>query len=232
MSLVEPRVALVAGATGLVGRALVRRLLDSLHCARVHALVRRMPAGLAEHPKLQLHVVDFARLPPLPKVDDAYVALGTTIKQAGSQQAFRSVDFDAVVNTARAAREAGARRLLVVSALGADSGSRVFYNRVKGDMQQAVSALGYESVVFAQPSLLIGDREALGQPARPLETLAAGLLNPVLRVLPRGVRPITADDVAQALAAAALEATPGVRILSSAQMQGAGATSPRSPSAR
>jgi uncharacterized protein YbjT (DUF2867 family) len=233
MPVVEPRIALVAGATGLVGRALVRLLLGSLHCARVHALVRRAPAGLPDHPKLQLHVVDFARLPPLPAADDVYLALGTTIKQAGSQAAFRNVDFDAVVNTARAARDAGARRLLVVSALGADSTSRVFYNRVKGDMQQAVSALGYETVVFAQPSLLIGDREALGQPVRPMEKLAAGVLNPVLRLVPRGVRPIAAEDVAHALAAAALEATPGVRVLSSAQMQGAaGATSPRSPSAR
>ena len=78
----------------------------------MHALVRRPVAGLPAHPKLEVHVVDFARLPALPTVDDAYIALGTTIGVAGSQEAFRRVDFDAVVDTARAARAAGARRVL------------------------------------------------------------------------------------------------------------------------
>jgi len=99
-------------------------------------------------------------------------------------------------------------------------------------MQAAVSALGYESVVFAQPSLLVGDREALGQPARPIERLAAGALRPVMRLVPAAVRPIDASDVAHALAAAALAASPGVRVLASAQMQGAGAISPSRPSGR
>jgi uncharacterized protein YbjT (DUF2867 family) len=219
MPVLEPRTALVAGATGLVGRALLPLLLGSLHCERVHALVRRAGAGLPEHPKLREHVVDFGALPPLPPADDVYIALGTTIKAAGSEAAFRRVDFDAVVDTARAARAAGARRLLVVSALGADARSRVFYNRVKGDMQAAVSALGYETVVIAQPSLLTGDREALHQPARPAERLAGGLLRPVLRWVPAGVRPIAAADVARALVQAALDSGPGVRILSSAAMQ-------------
>src|SRR5690606_8438631 len=119
--------------------------------------------GLDAHPRLRLHVLDFTaaelRVPP---ADDVCIALGTTIKAAGSQAAFRRVDFDAVVNTARAARAAGATRLAVVSALGADARSRVFYNRVKGEMQQAVQALGYDAVVIAQPSLLVGDRTALG----------------------------------------------------------------------
>lgn len=140
---------------------------------------------------------------------------------AGSEQAFRRVDFDAVVNTARAAHAAGATRLAVVSALGADAHSRIFYNRVKGEMQQAVQAFGYASVVFAQPSLLIGDRLALGQPERPGERWAERLLSPVMRLVPRGIRPIAADKVARALLQATLEARPGMRFLSSAEMQGA-----------
>jgi uncharacterized protein YbjT (DUF2867 family) len=223
MKLVDPRIALLAGATGLVGRALLPMLLASLHYARVHALVRRAPAGLPSHPKLETHVVDFARLPALPAVDDVYIALGTTIGVAGSQEAFRAVDFDAVVETARAARRAGARRVLVVSALGADATSRVFYNRVKGEMQAAVAGLGYESVVFAQPSLLLGDRVALGQPTRPGEVWAERLLRPVMGWVPRGVRPIAAADVAAALMSAALDAPPGTRVLRSAAMQGAAA---------
>jgi len=214
------RVALLAGATGLVGRALLHTLLDSPRYALVHALLRRAAPSLATSEKLTLHSVDFNALPPvMPAVDDVYIALGTTIKAAGSEAAFRHVDFDAVVNTARAAREAGATNLAVVSGLGANAKSRVFYNRVKGEMQDAVSRLGYTSVVIAQPSLLVGDRAALGQPPRAGEEWTMRMLRPVMPVLPSGVRPIDAAVVARALVQATLAARPGVHILSSAQMQ-------------
>jgi uncharacterized protein YbjT (DUF2867 family) len=216
----SPRIALLAGGSGLIGRALLNLLLGSPQYTRIHALLRRPQPDIAPHPKLQLHQVDFAKLPdPFVRSDDVYIALGTTIKVAGSQAAFRQVDFDAVVNTARAARAAGATRLALVSALGADPASRVFYNRVKGEMQQAISQLGYESVVIAQPSLLSGDRASLGQPTRAGEEWAMRLLRPVMGLVPRSVRPIRAETVARALLNATLEAQPGVRILSSAQMQ-------------
>ena len=218
------RSALVAGATGLIGRALLPLLHASPHYARMHVLVRRAAPGIAGDARTQVHVVDFERLPePLPAVDDVYIALGTTIKVAGSEANFRSVDFDAVVNTARAAQAAGATRLAVVSALGADARSRVFYNRVKGEMQDAVKALGYRSVVIAQPSLLLGDRAALGQPVRSGEVFAARVFGPVMWMLPRGVRPIAANTVAAAMITALLADTPGVRMLSSGQMQAAAA---------
>ena len=213
------RVALLAGVTGLIGRELLPLLLNSAKVSEVHVLVRRPLAGVALHPKMHTHTVDFARLPELPAVDDAFIALGTTIKVAGSEAAFRRVDFDFVVNTARAARAAGATRLAVVSALGADSASRVFYNRVKGDMQAAVAGLGFESVVFAQPSLLMGDRAALGQPVRAGEVWASRLLGPVMWMVPKGIRPIRAHDVAAAMLRAVDEAHPGVRILTSGAMQ-------------
>ena len=214
------RVALLAGATGLVGRALLHTLLDSPRYALVHALLRRAAPSLATSEKLTLHSVDFNALPPvMPAVDDVYIALGTTIKAAGSEAAFRHVDFDAVVNTARAAREAGATNLAVVSGLGANAKSRVFYNRVKGETQDAVSRLGYTSVVIAQPSLLVGDRAALGQPPRAGEEWTMRMLRPVMPVLPSGVRPIDAAVVARALVQATLAARPGVHILSSAAMQ-------------
>ncbi|HUG23494.1 NAD(P)H-binding protein [Piscinibacter sp.] len=213
------RVAVLAGATGLIGRVLLGLVLDSTHYARVHVLLRRPAPDLPQHPKLQRHVVDFDHLPALPPVDDAFITLGTTIKVAGSQAAFRRVDFDAVLNTARAAQSAGAKRLVVVSALGADASSRVFYNRVKGEMQHAVSELGIETVVFMQPSLLLGDRAALGQPVRRGEVWAMTLLRPVLGWVPSSVRPIGAGDVAHAMLDAALHARPGVSVVSSAQMQ-------------
>jgi len=213
------RNALLAGATGLIGQTLLQRLVADARCGRVEVLARRPLPGADA--KLRLHVVDFAALPSLlPAVDDCYIALGTTIKVAGSEAAFRAVDFDAVVAVARAARQAGATRLAVVSSLGASRTSRIFYSRVKGDMEAAVGSLGYASVVIAQPSHLTGDRAALGQPVRSGEVWTLRLLGPVLRLLPRGVRPIAADDVAAALIAAVADARSGTRVLGSGEMQG------------
>ena len=114
----SPRTALLAGATGLIGRALLPLLQRNPRYERVHVLARKLPGDAATGPKTQIHVVDFAKLPAaFPRADDVYIALGTTIKVAGSEAAFRQVDFDFVVNTARAARTAGARRLAIVSAL-------------------------------------------------------------------------------------------------------------------
>jgi uncharacterized protein YbjT (DUF2867 family) len=215
-----PRTALLAGATGLVGRALLSMLLAEKQYRSVHVVLRRAAPDIKADAKLEVHQVDFARLPAaFPTVDDAFIALGTTIKVAGSERAFRQVDFEFVVNTARAARAAGATRLAVVSALGADAKSRIFYNRVKGEMQAAVAQLGYGSVVIAQPSMLLGDRAALGQPARSGEIWAARLLGPLGWMLPKGVRPIPARAVASALLAAILNAKPGVRVLKSGEMQ-------------
>ena len=215
-----PRDALLAGATGLIGHALLALLRQSERYRSVRAWGRRPPADLPADAKLRFERVDFSHLPePFPRVDDVFIALGTTIKVAGSQQAFRQVDHDFVVDIARAARQAGARRLAVVSAMGANAGSRIFYNRVKGEMQQDLARLGYETLVIAQPSLLIGDRAALGQPLRRGEVLAANLFGPITRLLPRHYRPIAASAVAAAMLGAMLEAGPGVRVLRSGQMQ-------------
>ncbi len=215
-----PRTALLAGATGLIGRALLTLLLASKQYRSVHVPLRRTPPGIEASAKLKIHQVDFARLPAtFPAVDDVFIALGTTIKLAGSEAAFRQVDFDFVVNVARAAKAAGAKRLAVVSALGADPTSRIFYNRVKGEMEIAVMQIGYELVVIAQPSMLLGDRAALGQPPRSSEIWAARLLAPLGWIMPKGVRPIAARAVASALLAAILDAKPGVRVLKSGAMQ-------------
>jgi uncharacterized protein YbjT (DUF2867 family) len=215
-----PRTALVAGATGLVGRELLTLLLADKQYRRIHVLLRRAAPDIKANPKVKVHHVDFAKLPKVfPPVDDVFIALGTTIKLAGSEAVFRQVDFTFVVNTARAARAAGATRLAVVSALGADAKSRVFYNRVKGEMEAAVAQLGYQSVVIAQPSMLLGDRARLGQPVRRLEVWAARLVGPIRRMIPKGVRPIEARAVASALLNAIVTAGPGVRVLKSGAMQ-------------
>jgi len=171
------------------------------------------------HPKLHSHVVDFAGLPRLPKVDDVFIALGTTIKVAGSQPAFRAIDFDAVVAVALAARSSGATHLGVVSAMGASARSAVFYNRVKGEMEQAVSALGYDSVVIARPSMLAGDRESLDQPVRTGERVGLAVMALFRAVTPANLRAIAAGDVAASLCQAVKEHPSGTTILLSGELQ-------------
>jgi len=215
------RVALVAGGTGLVGRELLEALIADSSVGAVHLLVRKRHAELAKRNGLTQHVVDYAKpLPDLPPADDAFCCLGTTIKAAGSQAAFRAVDFDAALAFARAARASGATRLGLVSALGADAASRVFYNRVKGELEQAVKALGYDCVLLARPSLLIGDRVALGQPARPLERAGAAFNVALGWLLPDSVRPIAARTVALGLLRAVQQCDrPGVFTLPSHELQ-------------
>ena len=191
------RTALVAGATGLVGGAILQGLLADEGVAAVHALVRR-PLAL-QHPRLTLHVVDFAALPALPAVDEAYLALGTTIKVAGSQPAFRAVDFDANLAVAQAVRAGGTQRLGLVSAMGADARSSIFYSRVKGELENALASLGFATLVIARPSMLAGDRAALGQAVRGGEELAVKASRWLRPLIPANYRSIAAQDVAAAL---------------------------------
>lgn len=212
-----PRSVLIAGASGLVGREILQGLLADDSVAAVHSLGRRELT--LQHPKLTQHRVDFSQaLPALPSVGEAFVALGTTIKVAGSQDAFRAVDFDAVLAVAKAAKAAGATRLGVVSAMGADPQSRIFYNRVKGEMEAALTALGFDTLVIARPSFLVGDREALGQPVRGGEKLALNVSRMLAPLIPDNLKSIDAAAVARAL----LEAVPrrrGRHVLLSGDMR-------------
>jgi uncharacterized protein YbjT (DUF2867 family) len=211
------RTVVLAGATGLVGREILQGLLADDTVAAVHALGRRAPS--LQHPRLISHVVDFAALRPLPALDEAYLALGTTIKIAGSQAAFRAIDFDANLAVARAAKAAGARRIGLVSAMGADGRSRVFYSRVKGELEEALSAREFEALVVARPSFLAGDRESLGQPARTGEKVGLRLFRILRPLIPANYRAIAAIDVARALLAR-VPAAHGREVLLSGVMQG------------
>ena len=208
---------LLAGASGLIGHQLLHALLAQAPRPSVHALVRRRPE--AADARVHWLTVDFAALPKLPAATQAWCCLGTTIKQAGSQAAFRAIDFDAVLAFARAAQAAGVRRFGVVSALGANARSAVFYNRVKGEMEAALAALGFEQLIIARPSLLAGDRAALGQPTRGGEQLALRLSGPLSLLLPQGLRPIAASSVASGMLAAMRQARRGVRIVASAELR-------------
>jgi uncharacterized protein YbjT (DUF2867 family) len=199
-----------------VGREILQGLLDDESVAAVHSLGRReLPL---QHAKLTQHRVDFKALPALPRVGEAFIALGTTIKVAGSREAFRAVDFDAVIAVAKAAKAAGATRLGVVSAMGARRGSPIFYNRVKGETEEALSALGFQALVIARPSFLAGDREALGQPLRSGETLALNISRWLAPLVPANYGSVRAKSVAQGLLKTVPAAT-GRRILVSGELR-------------
>lgn len=210
------RTVALAGATGLVGREILRGLLADPSVSAVHLLGRRAPA--ASHPKITAHVVDFRALPVLPPVDEVYLALGTTIKVAGSRDAFRAVDFDANLAVARAALAAGARRAGLVSAVGANARSGTFYSRVKGELEEALSALAFDGLVIARPSFLAGNRESLGQPVRRGEAMAVAVSRLLGPLVPRAYRPVQAGDVAKALLVRVPTAL-GRTVVSSSEMQ-------------
>jgi uncharacterized protein YbjT (DUF2867 family) len=212
-----PRSVLIAGASGLVGREILKGLLSDDSVAVVHSLGRRELQ--LQHPKLTQHRVDFSQaLPALPSVGEAFVALGTTIKVAGSQEAFRAIDFDAVLAVAKTAKAAGATRLGVVSAMGANPQSRIFYNRVKGEMEAALSTLGFDTLVIARPSFLVGDREALGQPLRGGEKLALNVSKWLAPLIPDNLKAIEAAAVARALLKA-VPASKGRRVMLSSELR-------------
>ncbi len=219
-----PRRVLLAGATGLVGRELLRQLMADPTVGEVRALTRRTLSrqdllGHTGHPvgdaRLQVCEVDFDRLDrsaALFEVDWVCCAMGTTRRKAGSQAAFRQVDFDYPFQIAQLALAQGARQLLLVSALGADATSRVFYNHIKGELEDALSALNYDGVCVARPSLLAGDRgefrlgERLG--------LALGCL------MPERYKPVHATQVAAGLLSVAREERPGWHVLNNTALRG------------
>lgn len=199
---------LLAGATGLVGGEILRRLARDARVVQVRALVRRPLAPGDGGARVLECRTDFEHLEQHPEwfeVDTVLCALGTTIRVAGSQAAFRRVDHDYPLAIARAARARGADHFLLVSALGADAHSRVFYNRVKGELEDAVRALGYRCVTIARPSVLLGDRA--------LRRSGEEVARRIGWLAPKRFRPVRASCVAAALVRAAFIPSVGVEIL-------------------
>ncbi|OEC44134.1 nucleoside-diphosphate sugar epimerase [Pseudomonas sp. 1D4] len=205
-----PQHILLAGATGLTGEHLLDRLLNERTVERVLAPSRR---PLATHPRLENPVGELADLLPQlgGPIDTAFCCLGSTIRQAGSQEAFRAIDLDLVMAVGRRALELGARHYLVISALGADRGSSVFYNRVKGEMEDALRDQGWPQLTLARPSLLLGPRQEF----RLGERLAA----PLMRLIPGKYRGIEACTLARALWRLALETGEGTRVVESDELR-------------
>ncbi|HZE94479.1 MAG TPA: NAD(P)H-binding protein [Gemmatimonadales bacterium] len=208
----SPRTALLAGATGLVGSSVLEFLLADPEWSRVVTVGRRTTP--ARHEKLEQRIVDLGALEAvadLAPADDVFCCLGTTIKQAGSQAAFRRVDHDFVVGLARAGLRAGAKQFLLVSAIGGDPESRVLYSRVKGEGEAAVRKLPYRAIQIFRPSLLLGKRVEFRLGER-IMMLAAPLLSVFLVGRLRRYRPIQAATVARAMVNLAREAPRGPNV--------------------
>jgi len=209
------RTALVAGATGLIGNQLLQLLLADAAYEKVIAISRR-PLPIS-HPKLEnvlVNIDEWTKLLNL-KADDAYCCLGTTIKQAKTKAAFRKVDFEYPVELAKALKHNGAQKFLLVSALGADKHSRIFYNQVKGEVEAAIIDLNYQATYVFRPSLLLGDRieQRSGEDAAKVFYKIFGAL------IPQKYKGIDAIKVARAMLAEAKLGNSGLHIYESAALQ-------------
>lgn len=208
------KTALVIGATGLIGTHLTQQLCQSGYYERVKILVRK-PFSF-QHPRLQEIQFDFDHPNGLlTQADDIFCCLGTTMKQAGSKEAFRRVDYDYPMTIARLGREQGARQFSIVTAMGADVSSLFFYNRVKGEVERDLAKLGYPTLLIYRPSLLLGDRTE----ARLGEKIGEGVMRTLNPLIPSKYKAIDSEKVARAMCSTAQNGLTGLHVFDSAAMQ-------------
>jgi uncharacterized protein YbjT (DUF2867 family) len=215
----ESKSALLVGASGLVGGHCLHSVLQEPSYTQVIALVRH-PLSVV-HEKLIQHVVDFNDLETFGELlytSDVYCCLGTTIKKAGTQEAFRKVDFDYPIKLAALTQHCGASQFLLISSLGADSRSRIFYSRVKGEVEEAIRKISFTSFHVFRPSLLLGERQEqrIGEK---VGAAAMTALKPVLIGSLKKYRSIHARDVARAMVRVAQKNLIGLNIFESQRIQ-------------
>ena len=202
---------LLVGATGLVGRHVLAQALADPRVTRVVALTRRpLPAG----PKLENPVVDFDALPADAvwwRADAVICTLGTTQKVAGSQAAFRKVDFDYPLAIAKLARQHGTQAYALTSSVGASARSPSFYLRTKGQLERELAGVGFPSLTIVRPAGIYGERS----PPRAMESLAMGVMRHLAPIIPRRYRVVTPAQIAKALIQGALTAPPGMNFIES-----------------
>lgn len=201
------------GSTGLVGRECVRLLVADPTVSRVVALVRSNNAVFANSPKLQLCRVDFDSLEAhadIFAVDQIVCAIGTTLRDTPDRDSYRKIDYGYPLTAARLGRQQGAHHYLAVTAVGASSKSRLFYNRLKGEVEDSLTDLNFRSLTIARPSVLIGDRLE--------ERRSEKIAWKVSFLTPRRYKPVPASNVARALVSAARSDAPGKRIITNSEM--------------
>jgi uncharacterized protein YbjT (DUF2867 family) len=207
------KTALIAGASGLTGGYLLTQLLDDPEYSTVIAYVRKS-SGLT-HPKLKEILVDWETLLEPVAAEDVFCCLGTTIKKAGSQEAFRRVDYDYPLQLAQLQYRGGSQQFLLVSAMGADAKSAIFYSRVKGELENALQSIGYKSLHIFRPSFIAGPRKE-SRPGEKIGLAIFSLLSPLFIGPLKKYAPIQAEHIARAMLRTAQKNEPGMRLYDSA----------------
>lgn len=210
----EKRSALVIGATGLVGAKVVAKLLSSDKYAHVKVLVRK--PSMSSHSKLETIIFDFVHPDAtLIRADDVFCCLGTTMKKAGSKEAFYKVDFTYPYEIAKIALTNGAKRFAIITAMGADRNSLFYYNQVKGEIEESLRNMGYETLLIFRPSLLVGERSE----ARFGEKAGGWFAKAFQFMIPVKYRAINADKVAEAMVSITSSNVKGTLVYESDLMQ-------------
>ena len=204
------KIALVIGATGLIGDQLARKLCQSAYYDKIKVLVRK-PLGW-QHPRLQEIHVDFDHLNSLlTQADDIFCCLGTTMKKAGSKEAFRKVDYQYPMDIARLGREQGASQFAIVTSMGADPKSLFYYSRVKGEVERDLAFLNYPTLLIFRPSLLLGNRPE----PRLGERISAGFMKLFSPLMPAKYKAIESSIVAEFMATKAQQNLTGRHVFES-----------------
>lgn len=210
------KTAIVAGASGLVGKELVQKLINSDQYRLIYVLSRKK-SGLVND-KIRELVIDFENIGQLKfdePIDDVFCSLGTTMKQAGSRDNFKKVDYEYIVALANLAKQSGASKFVVISAMGANSKSAVFYNKIKGMTEDALKDIGFNQLIILRPSLLLGERTE----KRFAEGLSGIFMKAFNFLIPDNYKAIQAEKVAESMLKMALKSEEKVLIVESGEMQ-------------
>lgn len=215
------KTALIAGTTGLTGTALVTLLLSDTRYDKIIVLVRK--SSPVTNPKITEMVVDFEKLASyveaIDKVDDIFCCLGTTMKKAGSKAAFKKVDYEYPLRLAQLGEKIGINHFLMISAMGANVNSSVFYNKVKGETERDISLLKIPAITFFRPSLLLGDRKE-NRPGEKVGIAIAKFLSFSMVGPLKNYKAIEVSDIARAMIKEANDGNrKGVKIVLSGEMQ-------------
>jgi uncharacterized protein YbjT (DUF2867 family) len=207
------KTALLAGASGLTGGYLLNLLLESPEYSSVIAYVRKS-SGLT-HPKLKEIVVDWETLQEPEAAEDVFCCLGTTIKKAGSQEAFRRVDYNYPLQLAQIQLRGGSQQFLLVSSMGADAKSSIFYSRVKGELENALQSIGYKSLHIFRPSFIAGPRKE-SRPGEKIGLAIFSIMSPLFIGPLKKYAPIQAEHIARAMLRTAQKNEQGTKVYDSA----------------
>ncbi|MBW0178772.1 NAD(P)H-binding protein [Sediminibacterium sp.] len=212
----EKRTALILGASGLTGQVLAQLLLADDLYSLVTIYVRKQIA--ISHPRLQQQIVNYERLDTAVQADDVFCCLGTTIKKAGSQLAFRQVDLVYPQKVAELQRAAGSSRFLLISAVGANEQSSIFYSRIKGEVEKAIQVLGYSCTCIFRPSLIMGERSER-RVGEKIAMLLTKIIGPLLIGPLKKYQPVLALSIAKAMQKAAHQFEDGIHFISSDEIK-------------